>query len=267
MKKGQLSNLLRKLGLIYFTDFLRFYLQKFKNRKINKEFKISHPEVILPPDYLIYESFQINYQKYYIEAVDTAKTLTGYFKKYIDLENKRILDWGCGPGRIIRHLPQVIGNGCEYYGTDYNRKSIDWCSKNLSDIHFNNNSLAANLPYDDSFIDVIYGISIFTHLSEQMHYDWFNELYRVLKPNGIMLLTTQGDNFKVKLTEAELEKYNNNQLVVRGMVKEGHRTYSAFQPKGFMQELFNSVKILEHIEKEPEKGKWLPQDIWIIKRP
>lgn len=266
MKKGQISNLLREFRLIYFMDGIRYRIQKFQNRKINKEFKLKHPNVKLPPDYLIYESFQINYHKYYIESVETAKWLKSNFEKHIDLKNKRILDWGCGPGRIIRHLPQVIGNGCEFYGTDYNKNSIEWCSENLPGIAFNNNSLAANLPYEDNFFDVIYGLSIFTHLSEQMHYDWHKELHRVLKPNGIMFLTTQGDNFKVKLTDDELKKFNNNELIVRGKVKEGHRTYSAFHPKKFMEKLFENVEILGHIENKGS-GKWLPQDIWIVRKP
>lgn len=266
MKKGQISNFLRRIGLIYFTDYVRYYIQKFKNRKLNKDFKLKNPDVKLPPDYLIYESFQINYQKYYTESIETAKWLSDHFKKHIDLKEKRILDWGCGPGRIIRHLPNVIGGNCEYFGTDYNEKSIDWCSKNLPNIQFNKNSLNAQLPYDDNFIDIIYGISIFTHLSEQLHYDWYNELYRVLKPNGILFLTTQGDNFKSKLTDLELSKYNKGELVIRGKVKEGHRTYSAFHPQDFMQKLFRNVEILEHIKTKPENKKGLPQDIWIVKK-
>lgn len=230
------------------------------------DFKKNNPTVKLPPDYLIYESFQINYQKYYTESIDTAKWLAAHFEKHIELTNKRILDWGCGPGRLIRHLPNVIGNGCEFYGTDYNEKSIEWCSKNLPNIRFNKNSLAAHLPYTDDFFDVIYGISIFTHLSEQLHVDWYNELYRLLKPGGIMFLTTQGDVYKIKLTDQEVEKYNNNQLIVRGNVKEGHRTFSAFQPPGYMRKLFSNSEILEHIETDPGEEKWLPQDIWIIRK-
>lgn len=266
MKRGQISNLLRRFRLIYFADWLRYYLQKNKNRKINTNFKSQHPEVKLPPDYLIYESFQLHYQNYYTGSIETAKWLTDHFRNHLDLKNKRILDWGCGPGRVIRHLPDVIGNGCEYFGTDYNEKSIDWCSKNLTDIHFNKNSLNAQLPYDDNYMDVIYGLSIFTHLSEQLHYDWYNELFRVLKPNGIMFLTTQGENFKVKMTDVEIQKYNENKLVVRGNVKEGHRTYSAFHPPEFMRNLFSNVEILEHIDRKPGKGDWLPQEIWIIKK-
>jgi SAM-dependent methyltransferase len=236
------------------------------NRKINHDFRAAHPDVPLPPDYLLYESFRINYAKYYTDGIETAKWLIEYFRKHIDLKDRRILDWGCGPGRIIRHLPALLGDGCGYYGTDYNAESIDWCKKNLRGIKFSKNSLAPNLHYPDDFFDVIYGISILTHLSEQFHYGWFNELQRVLKPGGIMFLTTQGDNFKVKLTKCELKIFEEGRLVVRGKTKEGHRTFSAFQPKDFMERLFASVKILEHAEIKPGKGQWLPQDIWIIRK-
>jgi len=267
MKKGKISNLLRKFKLIYTADRVRYFLEKIKNYKINNNFKLNNPNVILPPDYLIYESFQLNYQEYYTGSIEKSKWLANHFKKHIDLKNKKILDWGCGPGRIIRHLPNVIGNGCEYFGTDYNEKTIDWCSKNLKSIQFNKNTLKAQLPYKDNFMDVIYGLSIFTHLSENLHYEWYKELYRVLKPNGILFITTQGNNFKVKMTNSEIKNYNEGNLVVRGNVKEGHRTYSAFQPAVFMQKLFKNAEIVSFIETKPESNTWLPQDIWIVKKP
>lgn len=266
MKRGQISNLLRQSGLLPTTDRIRFYIENYKNRSANQNFRKNNPDVKLPPDYLIYESFQINYEKYYTDGKDTAQWLVNFFRKHTDLTNKKILDWGCGPGRIIRHLPETIGNGCESYGTDYNGKTIDWCSKNLPGIQFNLNSLNAELPYTDDFFDVIYGISIFTHLSEKLHYDWFSELYRILKPGGILFLTTQGTNFTGKLTSGELEKFMAGELVVRGKVKEGHRTYSAFQPQKFMQKLFQNCRIEEHVEPKPESGKGIPQDIWIVRK-
>ncbi len=266
MNKGQISNILRKLRLIYLLDKLRFNIEKFKNRNENRAFIKEHSGIKLPPDYLIYESFQLNYRKYFTESFDTAAWVISYIQKYIRLKDKRILDWGCGPGRVIRHLPKAVDNGCSYYGTDYNAKTIDWCKKNLPGIEFNNNKLEAILPYYDNFFDAIYGISIFTHLSEQLHYDWMKELTRILKPGGIMFLTTQGDNFKVKLTGAELKKYESGHLIVRGNVKEGHRTYSAFQPIEFMKKLFEKLEILEHIETNPSNRSWIPQDIWIVRK-
>lgn len=267
MKKGQVSNFIRRLGLLQPADCVRFYLEKFKNRKANLQFIRNNPDVKLPPDYLIYESFQLNYKKYFSESGDTASWLANHLKKHIQLKQVRILDWGCGPGRIIRHLPNVTGVGCEFYGTDYNAKSIAWCSENLPGIHFNHNSLEAKLPYVNNFFDAIYGISIFTHLSERMHFAWFSELFRVLKPGGIMLLTTQGKNFKVKLTGPELTQFSQGALVVRGNTKEGHRTYSAFHPIKFMKKLFAKADVLEHIERMPEPDGWLPQDVWIIQKP
>lgn len=118
-------------------------------------------------------------------------------------------------------------------------------------------------------MDIIYGLSIFTHLSEKSHYDWGGELKRISKPGGILFLTTQGNNFKVKLNSSELTKFNDGQIVVRGEVKEGHRTFSAFHPPAFIKQLFHSLdlEILEHIErKPPESNGWLPQDIWIIRK-
>jgi len=266
MKRGQISNLLRKIKLIYLTDWVRFYVEKHKNKKINSTFKKEYPNVVLPPDYIIYESFQINYKKYYLDGKEASLWITKHLNKHKKLKNIKILDWGCGPARILRHLPKTINNGCEFYGTDYNEKTINWCKNHLKGIHFNLNSLQANLPYQDNFFDAIYGISIFTHLSKQLHNDWYQELLRVLKPNGILLLTTQGENFKNKLTQKELVSFNNGNLVVRGNVKEGHRTYSAFHPKSFMQNLFKDTEILEHIETKSDNTNKPPQDIWIVKK-
>lgn len=266
MNKTKLSNFMRQTGLLPFADRVRFYLEKYQNRRENNKFIKKNPRVKLPPDYLIYESFQLNYRKYYAESRETAEWLAMLLQRHVKLNNLKILDWGCGPGRVIRHLPNVFGNENDFYGTDYNEKSIDWCSKNLPQISFNQNSLEANLSYENDFFDIIYGISIFTHLSERMHYRWIDELKRVLKPEGILLVTTQGTNFKVKLTSNELSRFDSGRLVIRGNVKEGHRTYSAFQPPSFMKKLFAEFKILEHIERNPDMEGYLPQDVWIIQK-
>ncbi|MEM9886445.1 MAG: class I SAM-dependent methyltransferase [Bacteroidota bacterium] len=266
INKGQISNFLRSVRLIYWTDWLRFLLQKWRNRRINRAFKEKHPEVQLPPDYLMYESFQLNYEKYYTESQASAQWLVNHLKPYMNLSSARILDWGCGPGRIIRHLPSLLGARGEYYGTDYNAKSIAWCKANLAHIQFSHNGLAANLSYQDNFFDVIYGISIFTHLSKELHWNWIAELQRILRKDGLLFLTTQGDNFKPKLSPQELEQYQKGQLVIRGKVKEGHRTYSTFHPKDFMLHLFKDLEIVAHITPPPEPNKWLPQDIWILRK-
>jgi SAM-dependent methyltransferase len=266
MNRGSFSAILRKLRILYFSDWLHYVFQKIKFRSANNEFKRNHPDIKLPPDYMLYESFQLNYGKYYFDGIDSAQWLVGHLSKYKNLVNLNILDWGCGPGRIIRHLPDFAGLGCEFYGTDYNQETIDWCRENLEGLHFNKNQLEARLPYNDNFFDFIYGISVFTHLSEEKHFEWAAELFRVLKPGGILFVTTQGRNFLAKLTGREKEAFEQGEVIVRGEVKEGHRTYSAFHPAGFMRRLFAGAEILEHIEEAPGVGKGIPQDIWIVKK-
>ena len=214
MKKGAISNFLRKLGLLQPADYFRFWLEKFRNRNRNRDFLNGNPGVKLPPDYLIYESFQLDYQKYFTDSEDTARWLADLLKKHIELDGVKILDWGCGPGRVIRHLHKFTGPECEFYGTDYNADTIAWCAENLPGIHFNQNKLEARLPYENQYFDIIYGISVFTHLSEKMHFAWFNELFRVMKPGGIFLFTTQGENFREKLTGSELVEFDEGKLVV-----------------------------------------------------
>jgi len=265
MNKAYISALLRTLKLIYIIDYLRFYYQRFKSRKINQSFKKNNPGLVLPPDYIIYESFNCNYEVFYTQSVDTAKWVISFFEKYTELRQKKILDWGCGPARVIRHFPGLLNEGCEFFGTDYNKRSIDWCKKNIPGVQFTLNGIAPPLAYEDSYFDLIYSISVLTHLSAEMHQRWFNELYRVCKQGGIMYLTTQGDAFKTKLTKAEIKRFEAGELVIRSKTKEGHRTFSAFQPEGYMKKLLLGVEILEHVKRKPDNNN-IHQDIWIIRK-
>lgn len=266
MNKGLISNMLRKIGLLYPLDKLRYRLEKNKNKTANLKFKKEHPNVLLPPDYLMYESFRVNYAKYYFGGRTTAELILKQIGKYLDLKKeKKILDWGCGPGRVIRHMP-TISRSSIFYGTDYNETSINWCTNNIKGVIFNHNHLEAKLPYENDYFDAIYGLSIFTHLSKEMHFNWFNELKRILKPNGILLITTQGENFRVKLSVEERKKFDEGELIVRGLVKEGHRTYSAFHPDSFLYNLFKDTEILEKIVISPNNKSYVPQDTWILKK-
>ena len=265
MTKSNITTVLRKLRLMHLADRLNFFYQKFRNQKSNKAFRENNPDVILPPDYMIYESFQMNYDNYYNDSLDTANWLISYFDKFIELKNVRIFEWGCGPARIIRHLPRLLDSSCEIFGSDYNHQTIDWCKKNIPEVHFSKNNLQPPLDFENDFFDIIYATSVVTHLSEEMHYAWFRELKRICKKDGIIFLTTHGDNCKPKLTAEELKTFEAGNLVVRGNVKEGHRTFAAYQPPQFMKNLFSDVDILEHVTREPE-GNYIPQDVWIVRK-
>lgn len=265
MNKYCFSARLRNLGLIRLTDRFSFYFKYLRTYKTRNAFLKNNPHVKLPPAYYIYETFNLNYFSFYNNSIDTTQWLINLFKKYKTLKSLNILDWGCGPGRIIRHLPSFIDNSCSLYGTDYNEKYIKWCRKNISGISFSQNHLFPPMDYEDNFFDIIYGISIFTHLSEEMHHKWFNELMRILKPGGVLLLTLHGDAFKVQLTKSEREKYDTGVLVVKSKTKEGHRTFGAFQPIDFVKALIGKNEIVEYVNGEVKNGK-PQQDVWIIRK-
>lgn len=258
------SSILRNLGLIYFGDKVRFFLHYLNNSRNNKNFRLNNPHLQLPPDYLIYESFRMDYNKYFYGGLETCKFLISLFGKYIKLKNVSILDWGCGPGRITRHLPDLLDKSCKIYGTDYNENSIRWCRENIKGAVFSANNLNPPMAFNDNTFDIILSISIFTHLSEKNHTAWFTELLRIAKKNAILLFSTQGKAFLNKLSKKEKDKFNNGEIVIRGKTKEGHRTFSAFHSPGYINRLISSSRILEFIEGGKSNRK-PQQDIWIIK--
>jgi ubiquinone/menaquinone biosynthesis C-methylase UbiE len=258
--KNSLSWFLRKIRLLHFADYLRYFFLKGRNFKRNKAFKSNYPEIALPPDYLMYESFKLDYSSYYYGGKRTQEWIQHLTKEWLPGEHCVLLDWGCGPGRVIRHWTED-----QYicYGSDVNKDSLNWCRQHLQNKHFINQQLNPPLAVDNHIFDLIYGISILTHLSESAHFMWMEEFSRVLKPGGILFLTTQGNSFKGKLTEIEKKEFEKGNLIIRDSVREGHRTYSSFHPNPFMEKLFQSFEILKHISSENEL---YIQDTWIVRK-
>jgi SAM-dependent methyltransferase len=262
---GHLTKPVRALGLMHVLDKIKFQYHKLKNRNRNLQFKLKYPEVILPPDYMLFESFKLDYETYFIDGRDSAIWLINFLKPHVHLADKKILDWGCGPARLTRHLPSLLPD-CKIFGTDYNPVTIEWCRKNIPAVQFSTNNLNPPTLYENSFFDVIYGISIFTHLSLVNHQAWFEELVRILAPGGILLLTTHGTAFKEILTEKEIEDFDRGKLIIRDKAKEGHRVFTAFHPPDSMLSLFEKqCQILSHTP--GTKKDWgIEQDTWILKK-
>ena len=110
-----------------------------------------------------------------------------------------VLDFGCGCGRIARHWASL--EGPEFFGCDYNQEFVDWCTSNLPFLTVRSNQLEPPLPYDAECFNLVYAISVFTHLSEPKQSEWMSELRRVLQPGGLLLFTTKGDGHAHELTK------------------------------------------------------------------
>lgn len=218
----------------------------------------------MPPDFFLYETYALNYELYYNDGLETAKEVLILLEKHYDILQKgvRFLDWGCGPARVIRHLRDLLPEA-ELHAVDYNKQYIDWCASKISGIRFALTSVSPPTWYADGYMDIIMGLSVFTHLSESNHFAWIEELYRIIKPGGILFITTQGKAYEYKLSKEERQKFNEGKLIVRAGVLEGNRLFSAFQNPDFIQLLIqNKFEVIEFVPgknnvKSPEQDRWI----------
>lgn len=107
----------------------------------------------------------------------------------------RILDFGCGCGRVLTWLSYLYPES-RLVATDIDPEAIEWCRTHLGQrAAFSVNHSDPPLDYDDARFDIVYSISIFTHLPEAMQFAWLEELGRVTAPGGLLVLTVRGARF------------------------------------------------------------------------
>jgi SAM-dependent methyltransferase len=144
-----------------------------------------------------------------------------------------ILDFGCGCGRVARHW---YGANVELCGCDLNRRLVEWCRQNLPFGQFDLNKLEPPLPYDDGSFGLAYAFSVFTHLPEHLQREWLREFERVLRPDGYLLVSTQGEYYVGldRLDEHERRRFDKGELVVLFDDHAGENVCSAYHPQTYV---------------------------------
>ena len=98
----------------------------------------------------------------------------------------RLLEIGCGCGRIAYHMSELTG--CQVYGLNIDQKQLtdarQFATKKKSDNQFIFLDLNDKYPYPDNMFDAIYEFAAFTSFISDYN-SVFSELYRVLKPGGL----------------------------------------------------------------------------------
>ncbi len=133
----------------------------------------------------------------------------------------RVLDVGCGIGRIAAPLTDYLSEKGEYYGFDIVKSGVDWCRKNITvrypNFHFfhsdvsnrNYNPRGAihaseyRFPFEDGSFDFIFLTSVFTHMFPSDMENYLREISRVLTVGGRCLITffllNEESNFCISL--------------------------------------------------------------------
>ena len=103
----------------------------------------------------------------------------------------RLLDLGCGNGRLRQYLGEDILRAGNYFGFDLSREQIAIAKENHEKDHFFIGDMGQELPFGSENFEVVAAFASFHHLLSRTEQETcFSELKRILKPNGILILTT-----------------------------------------------------------------------------
>ena len=160
---------------------------------------------IIPSRYSRYCGSEFKDDNYYLESAEKeSNRLIDYFQC---TQQSRILDIGCGQGRLPIGILRVIGE-INYIGIDVDLKSINWCKQYIESKHpsfkfkhlnlynerynKNGNKIDAGFCFDvaENSVDIIYLFSVFSHTTEEDMRAYLIDFSRILDKGGKIFFTT-----------------------------------------------------------------------------
>lgn len=137
----------------------------------------------------------------------TGNEFFSYFKQLGGLKpDEKVLDVGCGIGRMARPLTQYLTTGT-YEGIDVMPVEVHWCQRHITNLHRNFRFQIADVcnpmynprgrfraeeyrfPFEDSTFDFVFLTSVFTHLFKEEMENYLSEIVRTLRPGGRCFIT------------------------------------------------------------------------------
>jgi SAM-dependent methyltransferase len=107
------------------------------------------------------------------------------------------IDFGCGWGRLTRFFTRHFESE-NLIGLDTLQEMVDDCTTANEWATFRRVDLAPPTDMASASCDLIYAYSVFSHLSESAHDLWIAEFARLLRPGGLLVVTTRGRDFIVE---------------------------------------------------------------------
>lgn len=147
-------------------------------------------------------------------------------------EMDAILDFGCGCGRVARHWADL--EGPRVHGCDYNEQLLAWCGGSLPFVRTARNGLEPPAPYAAGSFDLIYALSVLSHLDESLQHRWISEFRRLLRPGGLLIVSVLGDTAHHRLTDEERERFDRGELVVERPRMAGQNACTAYHPRPYV---------------------------------
>lgn len=134
------------------------------------------------------------YERYWQNAEESIPTKDPTTSKRLELlfctlkktmAGKKVLDAGCGVGFFTNAIYEA---GFESVGMDISEKAISEAHLKYPGIQFQCNALDTRWPFEDGSFDVVFSTEVIEHIHGI--YEMFAEMNRVLKKEGMLILTT-----------------------------------------------------------------------------
>lgn len=171
-------------------------------------------------------------------ALEEVRPFVDLIDRYVDVNEGTVaIDFGAGWGRIARFFQDRIGDGNNFHLMDVDPEALEWCR--TCRVVGNRQQIDPNgkLPLESGSVSLVYAYSVFSHLSERSAIHWLEEFKRAIKPDGILVFTTQSLRFldlvracsEVEAPnpiEERIGKYMNNPQEAVNQFREGNFVYS-----------------------------------------
>lgn len=266
--ESRLRRYVSRIGLLPLAFVAWRTLREWSPRLVasNRKLRKAATSVPIPPNSLIFAATGTRDVRWFLDsgrmtAECFSSTLRGLGRP---IESFRaILDFGCGCGRVMRHWSSVRGPALR--GCDYNARAIAWDRENLCFASFEQNQLRPQLPYNAGSFDLVYAISVFTHLPESSQRPWIEDLYRVMLPDGILILTLSGRGDFRRLTPQNRISFESGKLVVLDPEFAGTNMCGVYHPPEYVRREWSDLfELLVH---EPSGALGAPhQDLFVFRR-
>jgi 2-polyprenyl-3-methyl-5-hydroxy-6-metoxy-1,4-benzoquinol methylase len=252
LKKEIRENYLKILGREPDEDGMNYYLEELLSKKIStielpkilknsREYNMRHPtdmddnisiEKIMENDWNERAKSDINFaicsneNKSKKEFWDSGKSNcddyilgknTNRFEQILnhnDSKDMKILEIGCGNGRLLIHMSKIFGT---IYGVDVSNYMIDQCSINIKEISnckIQKNSGSDLSMFADNFFNFCYSYIVFQHIPEKnIINNYFQEVSRVLESGGIFRIQLNGMDEKIEINTWNGVHFTHDEIV------------------------------------------------------
>ena len=152
---------------------------------------------------------QANEEKNAADRTSDDKNLETYFRKLDVTKKDKFLDFGCGSCRLFPIYLNVVGEDSQnYIGIDISGVSLEHAERKYSKLGLNKNLIefdGIHIPFGNETFDKIMCFGVFDACSQE---ETMKELLRILKKDGLILLTGKNNEYFTDDKEALIAEIN-----------------------------------------------------------